>query len=116
MTTISQVSSEIIDVRAKYNLPEKVVYCTKCVISNQRPRIVFDEDGVCNACRFWECKDKTIDWNEREKELRDLCDRYRRNDGRHDVLVPSSGGKDSACVAHKLKYEYNMNPLWLIEK
>ena len=28
-----------------------------------------------------------------------------------DVLVPSSGGKDSAVVAHKLKYEYNMNPL-----
>ena len=25
--------------------------------------------------------------------------------------MPSSGGKDSAFVAHKLKYEYNMNPL-----
>ena len=112
MTKISQVSLEqLIDVRAEYNLPEKVVYCTKCVISNQRPRIVFDEDGICNACRFWERKDKTIDWNEREKELRDLCDRFRRNDGRHDVVVPSSGGKDSAYVAHQLKYEYNMNPL-----
>ena len=66
MTKISQVSlKQLIDVRAEYNLPEKVVYCTKCVISNQRPRIVFDEDGVCNACRFWECKDKTIDWNEK---------------------------------------------------
>ena len=70
----------------KYNLPEKVVYCTKCVVSNQRPRIVFDEDGICNACRFWERKDKTIDWNEREKELRDLCDRFRTLPRRADAL------------------------------
>ena len=40
-----------------------------------------------------------------------ICDRHRRNDGRFDVLVPSSGGKDSAYVAHVLKFQYNMNPL-----
>jgi len=37
--------------------------------------------------------------------------RYRRNDGRYDVLVPSSGGKDSVYVAHMLKTKYNMHPL-----
>ena len=30
----------------RYNLPEKVHFCKKCVISNQRPRITFDEKGI----------------------------------------------------------------------
>ena len=54
---------------------------------------------------------KAIDWTIREKQLRDLCDRYRRHDGHYDCLVPGSGGKDSFYAAHKLKYEYGMNPL-----
>jgi N-acetyl sugar amidotransferase len=99
-----------IDVTARYKLPSEVKYCNRCVISNQRPRIVFDENGVCNACRWWEAKKTQIDWKTREQQLRELCDRYRRSDGSHDVVVPSSGGKDSDYVAHKLKFEYGMNP------
>ena len=51
-----------IDVSKKYNLPEKVIFCKKCVISNQRPRIVFDKEGICSACRYFEYKEK-IDFN-----------------------------------------------------
>lgn len=80
-------------------------------MSNQRPRIHFDKDGVCGACRFAEMKAREIDWEERENLLRELCDRYRRNDGRFDVIVPSSGGKDSGRVAHELKYNCGMHPL-----
>jgi N-acetyl sugar amidotransferase len=106
-----KINTEKINVIEKYKLSEKVEYCNKCVISNQRPRIVFDENGVCNACLYWDRKGQIIDWSAREKELKDLCDRFRRKDGRHDVVVPSSGGKDSAFVAHQLKYKYKMNPL-----
>jgi N-acetyl sugar amidotransferase len=110
----------------KYGLPENVVYCKRCVISNQRPNstvefrhtaaskketIHFDAEGICDACRFAERKEKLIDWNAREKQLRELCDRYRKNDGSFDCLVPGSGGKDSFYAAHKLKYEYGMHPL-----
>ncbi len=87
-----------------YNLPNEVKYCKKCVISNQRPRITFDEHGVCSACNFADYKAKVVDWEQREKELKTLLDRFRRNDGRYDVIVPSSGGKDSALVAHMLKF------------
>jgi N-acetyl sugar amidotransferase len=38
-------------------------------------------------------------------------DKYRSKDGSYDVLVPVSGGKDSASIAHKLKHEYGMHPL-----
>ncbi len=94
-----------------YNLPNEIKYCKKCVISNQRPRITFDEDGVCSACNFSDYKATVVDWVQREKELKTLLDRFRRDDGRYDVIVPSSGGKDSALVAHMLKFKYNMNPL-----
>lgn len=95
----------------KYNLPLEVKYCTRCVVSNQRPRIGFDENGVCSACRFADKKKTGIDWAEREQQLVKLLDQYRSKTGAHDVIVPSSGGKDSAFVAHQLKYKYGMNPL-----
>lgn len=92
-------------------LPEEVRYCTRCVVSNQRPLIKFDAEGVCNACRFTEEKYRMIDWRARELQLRALLDKHRRTDGTWDVIVPCSGGKDSAYVAHQLKTKYGMHPL-----
>jgi N-acetyl sugar amidotransferase len=111
---------------AKYGLPTDVKFCTRCVISNQRPSsaiefkhtaeskkatINLDEEGVCDACLTAELKKATINWDERERELIELCDRYRKDDGSYDCLVPGSGGKDSFYQAHVLKYKYGMNPL-----
>jgi N-acetyl sugar amidotransferase len=108
-----------------YGLPENVFFCTKCVTSNQRPSseiefkhtiktkkktLQFDKRGVCDACSFAEQKEQ-INWEEREKELVELLDKYRRTDGQYDCLVPGSGGKDSAWTAHLLKYKYGMHPL-----
>ncbi len=100
-----------VDVQSRYGLPSEVRFCTRCVISNQRPRITFDEEGVCSACRYAEFKHNVIDWQQREAELGELCDRFRRGDGRFDVIVPCSGGKDSGYVAHVLKHRYGMHPL-----
>lgn len=91
-------------------LPKKVIWCKRCVMSNQRPRITFDHEGICSGCRNNDYKNK-VNWKEREKELKLLLDQHRKNDGSFDVIVPSSGGKDSGYVAHLLKYQYNMNPL-----
>jgi len=94
-----------------YNLPDQVKFCTKCVMSNQRPRITFDEKGVCSACNFSIVKKNQIDWKDREMQLVNLCNLYRKNSGEYDVIVPCSGGKDGGFVAHQLKYKYGMNPL-----
>jgi N-acetyl sugar amidotransferase len=93
------------------NLPKEVKFCKKCVVSNQRPRIIFDGNGVCSACHFAYRKHNLIDWKAREKELERLLDKHRRQDGTWDVVVPGSGGKDSSFVAHQLKYKYGMHPL-----
>lgn len=92
------------------NIPKKVEWCKKCVISNQRPRIIFN-DEVCSGCKNTIYKNNSVDWEKREKELVKLLDEHRRNDGQWDVIVPSSGGKDSGYVAHQLRYKYGMNPL-----
>lgn len=111
---------------AKYGLPKEVKFCKHCVISNQRPAsaieyshtkdskkqtIGFDDKGICDACHFAEQKKRTIDWGKRERELKELCDRHRSEDGSYDCLVPGSGGKDSFYQAHVLKYKYGMHPL-----
>ncbi len=94
-----------------YKLPAEVKFCKKCTVSNQRPRITFDEQGVCSACNFAEHKRQHIDWVTREAELVDLCNKFRKGNGEYDVIVPCSGGKDGGFVAHQLKYKYGMNPL-----
>ncbi len=95
----------------QYNLPPEVRFCKKCTVSNQRPRITFDEHGVCSACNYAEYKRTKIDWAHREKELVELCNKHRKSNGEYDVIVPCSGGKDGSFVAHQLKYKYGMNPL-----
>ena len=109
-----------------YNLPKKIIFCKKCVMSNQRPSSIqefkhtkerknakylnFDNDQICDACNASEQKN-LIDWKLREKELLKLLDRYRKNNGEYDCIVPGSGGKDSIKQSHLLKYKYGMNPL-----
>ncbi len=93
------------------SLPKEVAFCKNCVVSNQRPRTRFNAEGVCSACQWAHEKDHLVDWIERERELKDLCDRFRSPTGGFDVVVPGSGGKDSAYVAHQLKHRYGMHPL-----
>ena len=76
-----------------------------------RPRITFNEKGVCNACQWAEAK-KTINWEERRQYFLGLCDRFRGDGTYPNCIVPWSGGKDSIYVAHKM-LEFNMKPLLL---
>ncbi|MAA51606.1 MAG: LPS biosynthesis protein PseA [Phycisphaerae bacterium] len=107
-------------------LEKEVIFCKKCVMSNQRPgstiefknttnskkRLIgFDDKGICNACKFNTIKERDIDWKERERLLVKLCDKYRSRNSSYDVIIPGSGGKDSVFTSHILKYKYNMNPL-----
>ena len=109
----------------RYGLPLDVKFCSECVISNQRPSstaefratpedrkatIGFDDSGVCEACRYSDVKSQEIDWENREKQLIRLAEGAKKSQG-YDVVVPGSGGKDSAYTAHVLKYKYGMNPL-----
>ncbi len=87
-----------------------VIYCKRCLMPNTRPRIGFDTEGVCNACKNADEK-KKIDWAARKKEFLSIVEPYRSKKGEWDCVVPWSGGKDSSAIAYHLKFELGMNPL-----
>ena len=93
---MSRYAPDVTGSEAFYGLPKQIRFCSKCVISNQRPNstvehkhtseskkttILFDENNVCDACRFAEQKHGDIDWEERRRELQVLCDKYRSRNG-----------------------------------
>tara|TARA_B100001059_G_C17811933_1_gene572832 strand:- start:427 stop:1623 length:1197 start_codon:yes stop_codon:yes gene_type:complete len=111
--------------KIKYGLPEKIIFCKKCLMSNQQPysinetthtkdskkeTMVIDESHTCEACKYNEIK-KNIDWEYREKLLEKMLNNYRSKDSSYDCIVAGSGGKDSSMTSHVLKYKYGMKPL-----
>ena len=114
----------------KYGLPKNVVYCSQCLMSNQRPFTInetthtvdskkntlkINDNGICDACNYAKSK-QNINWNDREKLLIKKLEKFKKNDGAYDCIVPGSGGKDSVRAAHMLKYKYGMNPLTITIK
>ena len=86
----SKFKKDLKDLEVKFGLPNEVKYCKVCIISNQRPNstveflnkserkiksINFDDDGICDACKFAHKKNNEINWDDREKELNELCDK-----------------------------------------
>lgn len=81
-------------------------YCKKCVMPDTKPYIIFDEEGVCTACRAHEKKRdalKGINWEERKAEFDVLINgTITQKAPFYDVVVPVSGGKDSITQVHRL--------------
>ena len=111
--------------KALYGLPNKVVFCKKTLISNQRPNsaiefqnninskkktLNIDKNGISDSWKYSIIK-REINYKFREKALFKLLDKHRGKYGKYDCIVPGSGGKDSCYATHVLKYKYGMNPL-----
>jgi N-acetyl sugar amidotransferase len=90
-----------------------ILWCSNCVMPSTRPRVTFNDKGLCNACQWAESKKNVVDWDSRGKELEKLCDKFRSQINGFDCIVPCSGGKDGSTVNYKLKHEMGMTPLAL---
>jgi len=76
---------------------EKV--CSRCVMDDTVPGIVFDEDGVCTFCKIHDELESMYPLNEEStKRLQNLVDRIKREgkDKKYDCIVGVSGGRDSS--------------------
>ncbi len=92
---------------------KKVSYCKKCLFPDTKPDLVFDGDGICDACRSAERKhgfNEKVDWDVRANEFNTLLARIRDIGAPlYDCVIPVSGGKDStwqvyaAKILHKLR-------------
>lgn len=80
-------------------------------MSDTRPGITFNENGVCSACQSYDRR-KKIDWNKRWKEFEEICNKYRGMNGNgFDCAIAVSGGKDSHYQVHLMKEVMGMNPI-----
>ncbi len=88
-----------------------MLYCKRCLQTQSRPRIYFDEEGICGAC-LWEEEIKRIDWKKRAQELQDIADNAKTKvKGAYDCVVGVSGGKDSTFQAFYTRDVLGLRPL-----
>ena len=95
--------------KKKSNFNFKWETCSRCTFPNTRPETPFHK-GVCQACINFDTR-KKINWENRLNELKKICNKYRKNNGEYDCVLPVSGGKDSHAMVYWIKEVCKMNPL-----
>lgn len=86
-------------------------YCKHCLQPDTRPGIVFDENGICAACNYQDQVYHTIDWEARQKELRDIAEWAKSKKAPYDCVIGVSGGKDSTFQAIYAKEKLGLHVL-----
>ena len=76
-------------------------YCPRCLMPTTHPNLLFNKDGVCQACINYDNNGK-IDWEYRWKiVLKDLCTKIKEIN--KPILIGVSGGKDSTYITYIMK-------------
>jgi N-acetyl sugar amidotransferase len=93
------------------NRPPVMQYCKKCLYPMISVNNMFDDYGICSACRMYEeFDDLNPDfWIKRERKFKEIIQKSKTK-GNYDCIVAVSGGKDSYFQVHKI-LEYGMKPL-----
>ncbi len=80
--------------------------CSKCILPETMPYIIFDKENICNYCKNYTLKNvpKPV------SVLESLIEPYRKK-GSRDCIVPFSGGRDSSYGLHLIVEELGMNPI-----
>ena len=85
--------------------------CRRCLSDIHMQGISFDEDGLCSICREYEkWQEKLNDYEALETIWIKRLDNS-RGQGKYDVVLGVSGGKDSTFVLVKLVEEYKLKVL-----
>jgi asparagine synthetase B (glutamine-hydrolysing) len=79
--------------------------CSRCILPETMPYIMFDQRGVCNYCHNYE--PVLHDSTDVESQLAP----FRKPGGKADCIVAFSGGRDSSYGLHLLKAKFGMNPI-----
>ncbi|HDS1674763.1 TPA: hypothetical protein ACKP5X_000732 [Stenotrophomonas maltophilia] len=90
---------------------KKLRRCSRCILPETFPFIAFDGEGVCNYCRSYKPRYAGMHPVKTKHDFIESLAGYRRGNGRPDVLVPFSGGRDSSYGLHLIKHEFGLNPI-----
>ncbi len=80
--------------------------CSRCVLPESTPGLVFDDDNVCSDCRTYQ---KIV--LKGEAELLTAINNYVKKDSEYDCIVNISGGRDSSYTILKMVKDYKLNVL-----
>lgn len=94
----------------------EVKRCVRCIMPDNYPEITFDEEGICNFCRYFE--NKWSSWIDNAEErvrsetyLRRIFENAKRKGKAYDAVLGVSGGKDSSYCLYLCKEVYGLNVL-----
>ena len=90
-----------------------ITYCKKCLYPKISVNLLFDDEGICNACRTQEQFDEITPefWAAKEQQFVTLAEQAKaKSTSNYDCVIPVSGGKDSYYQVHKA-LEHGLNPL-----
>ncbi len=87
------------------------VTCKKCLMPFEERFI--NKNGECVICDEYRKKWLNRDYEEKEKELKQIFEHYRQRnkDHKYDSIVAFSGGKDSVYALYLITRKYGMRPL-----
>lgn len=89
--------------------------CSRCVLDESDPNIVFDAAGVCNYCKQYDVSASRLLTRCSSKKLDQKIKLIKKegNDKEYDAIVGVSGGVDSSYVLYKAVKEYGLRVLAL---
>jgi len=85
--------------------------CSRCILPDTYPDIVFDDQGVCHKCHEQERKYLRRDLAQLGRELKEIVDWAKTQNKPYDCVVPFSGGKDSSYTLHLCRRKFGMKVL-----
>ena len=100
--------SMVSNYEALYSSENTLKRCTKCLLPETMPYIIFDKEGVCSYCRDYEARGNYL---KGEKALEEFISRYRSESGEPDVLIGFSGGRDSAYGLDYIRNKLKLHPI-----
>lgn len=83
--------------------------CQKCNLPANYPRIVLDEDEVCNFCKTPKIEFSYLGIDKLKEDINKILDSY--PDRKYDCVVALSGGRDSSYLVYLAKKVLNLNVL-----
>lgn len=88
--------------------------CTRCIMDTTDPEIVFDDQGVCNHCHYYDqrARSELFPPEERQRRLEGLVSAIKQSGkGKdYDCILGISGGVDSSYTAY-LARQLGLRPL-----
>ena len=74
-------------------------FCKICIMPDTRPRIVFNSNGICNACENANLKNK-INWSKRYDEFKTLISNIKENNKNESVSLKKFEGNKVVLIVN----------------